>query len=198
MKVSKEDNNNQRAYLITTNNNDIALIDGEGLVMASSSAKIIGNHIIIHSLPDLEKSEKSTIKNFSKNGSRLLAQNIISSADNNILFELFISNNLLGDIERWSSTDQFIKKLTSQDKLSDDTVAQFENDAQILGYNLGAERSAILFELTNFYKKILSTENGENKEKIINLWKKRIINALKSFFTQNHDMIVSYLGEDKF
>lgn len=198
MKISKRDNDNRRAYLVTTDNNDIALIDSDGLVMASSSAKIIGNHIIMHSLPGLKSTSEAPKQSYSQNGSHHLAQNLISSADNHIMFELFISDDLIGEERKWNSTDQFVNRLTTHDKLTDDLTAQYENDARVLGYNLTEERSAIIIELVDFYKGLLSVETSENKEKIINLWKNKIINSLTSFFTQNHDMIVSYLGRDRF
>ncbi len=197
MKIVRNNGDNQRAYLITTDKNEIVLVNSDGVVVASSSVDIIGNRIVMQSYPkgttNIIKNRESHISVIDESSSKN-----IPTKDNNILFELFLSKELTDFEYKRGSTDQFVNRLIRQDRLTKEIVAQLENDAQVLGYNLEAARSAIVIELVDFYKDLLSNEFGDNKEKIIDLWKTKIINSLTSFFTQNHDMIVAYLGKDRF
>jgi len=96
------------------------------------------------------------------------------------------------------STDQFIIKLLNNAHSSE--FPFYESEAKVLGYDLSNRRIGIVMHLDGFWEKcLLSTELPSfERDEVIKHAKKNIETAINGFFSRNNDIIIAYLGNDKF
>lgn len=96
------------------------------------------------------------------------------------------------------STDQFVIKLLNNANSSD--YAFYESEAKVLGYDLSIERMAIVIHLDGFWEKCLLSldQPSFERDEVIQNAKKNIELSINSFFSRNNDVLIAYLGNDKF
>lgn len=81
-----------------------------------------------------------------------------------------------------------------------DDIDSYNNAISVLGYNMETKRIAVLVQLEGFREQILESKimATYSREDIIKKWKRKIVEAVNSFFSKNSDIIVAYVGDDKF
>lgn len=96
------------------------------------------------------------------------------------------------------STDQFIIKLLYNANPAD--YPFYESEAKVLGYDLAGKRIAIVIHLEGFWERCLLSldQHSFERDQVINNAKKNIETAINGFFSKNNDIIIAYLGNDKF
>lgn len=96
------------------------------------------------------------------------------------------------------STDQFITKLLNNSSPQD--FPFYESEAKVLGYDLSSKRIGIVVHLGGFWDKCLLSidQPSFERDQVIKNAKKNIETAINSFFSRNNDIIIAYLGNDKF
>jgi len=78
-----------------------------------------------------------------------------------------------------------------------ENLRQYELELATLGYDFSVRRLAIVLRLENLSNVWSEIENCD-REEVIRKWKRRVSDALNTFFTKNRDMIVAYVGNDRF
>ena len=93
------------------------------------------------------------------------------------------------------STDLFFASLLTS--YNPNNLEKYESELKALGYEPEAKRSAVIVSLKSFAEELDSQSNFE-RDAVIKKWKSRIRDAFNGFFSKNKDIIVSYIGDDKF
>jgi carbohydrate diacid regulator len=134
-------------------------------------------YLLMHEKSEELKNYSSLIKSFSE-----------------LLIQQFYENNK----PNLDSTDQFMVKLFSDYSPSNEKI--FESEAQVLGYDLSVKRLAIAVHLDGFWEKCLLDfdQPSFERDQVINNWKRNIEQSFNSFFTKNADLIIAYIGNDRF
>lgn len=95
-------------------------------------------------------------------------------------------------------TDSFIIELfenyNSGDKL------RYEAEAKVLGYDLTKDRLAISVHLDGFWQNCLLDidQASFERDQVIKNWKRNLEQSINSFFTKNADLLIAYVGNDRF
>lgn len=112
--------------------------------------------------------------------------------------ELLINQYYENNKPLLDSTDQFVIKLLNNAHSSE--YPFYESEAKVLGYDLSSRRIGIVMHLDGFWEKcLLSTELPSfERDEVIKHAKKNIETAINGFFSRNNDIIIAYLGNDKF
>ena len=112
--------------------------------------------------------------------------------------ELLIQQYYENNKPTFDTTDQFITKLVNNASRND--LPFYESEAKVLGYNLSTKRIAIVIHLDGFWEKCLLSidQPSFERDEVIKNTKKSIENAINGFFSRNNDVIIAYLGSDKF
>lgn len=112
--------------------------------------------------------------------------------------ELLIQQYYENNKPTFDSTDQFITKLLNNATSADLPI--YESEAKVLGYDLSVKRIAIVIHLDGFWEKCLLSidQPSFERDEVIKNAKKSIETAINSFFSRNNDVIIAYLGNDKF
>lgn len=112
--------------------------------------------------------------------------------------ELLIQQYYESNKPTLDSTDQFITKLLNNAGKND--LPFYDSEAKVLGYDLSVKRVAIVIHLDGFWEKCLLSIDQPSFERdlVIRNAKKSIETAINSFFSRNNDVIIAYLGNDKF
>jgi sugar diacid utilization regulator len=209
-KVSKEIKN----YIMNLLNRDAFVISMEGVCLASPDPNQIGLKI---DLPkDVFKADDSRTTNV--NGKQqvliplqyqretvalLLLSEKIENISNYLSLiksfaELLIQQYYENNKPTFDTTDQFITKLVNNASKHD--LPFYESEAKVLGYDLSAKRIAIVIHLDGFWEKCLLSidQPSFERDEVIKNAKKSIETAINSFFSRNNDIIIAYLGSDKF
>jgi len=209
-KVSKEIKN----YIMNLLNRDAFVISMEGVCLASPDPNQIGLKI---DLPkDVFKADDSRTINV--NGKQqvliplqyqretvalLLLSEKIENISNYLSLiksfaELLIQQYYENNKPTFDTTDQFITKLVNNASKHD--LPFYESEAKVLGYDLSAKRIAIVIHLDGFWEKCLLSidQPSFERDEVIKNAKKSIETAINSFFSRNNDIIIAYLGSDKF
>jgi sugar diacid utilization regulator len=184
------------AYLI---GNDVAILNGEGICVASSDSRKIGRIIKIN---QENKLAKTSLKLEGYNSSFSLIYKKDRYSPNELGFIKNLAKMTLGQFlstisQPTGTIDQFITELIDQ-PLNSVNVAALESEAQSLGLNIEAERVAIVVEINNFTQDMLSTSTDQSHEDIIREWKNKITAAISGFFTIKTDIITSHIGNGRF
>lgn len=112
--------------------------------------------------------------------------------------ELLINQYFENNKAVLDSTDQFVTKLLNNAGPSD--YPFYESEAKVLGYDLTSLRLAMVVHLEGFWEKcLLSLDQASfERDEVIKNAKKNIEVAINGFFSKNNDIIIAYLGSDKF
>jgi len=112
--------------------------------------------------------------------------------------ELLIQQYYENNKPALDSTDQFIIKLLNNAGIND--FPFYESEAKSLGYNLDVPRLAIVVHLNGFWENCLLSfdQPSFQRDEVIKNHKRTIETAINSFFSKNTDIIIAYLGNDKF
>lgn len=112
--------------------------------------------------------------------------------------ELLISQYYENHKPILDSTDQFITKLLNN--ATPNEFPYYESEAKVLGYDLTVDRLAITVHLDGFWEKYLLSVDQPSfeRDEVIKTAKKKIEDVVNGFFSRNNDIIIAYLGSDKF
>ncbi|MFA4996271.1 MAG: helix-turn-helix domain-containing protein [Patescibacteria group bacterium] len=112
--------------------------------------------------------------------------------------ELLIQQYYENNKPIFDTTDQFITKLVNNASRHDWPL--YESEAKVLGYDLSAKRVAIVIHLDGFWEKCLLSidQPSFERDEVIKNAKRSIENTINGFFSRNNDVIIAYLGSDKF
>ncbi len=113
------------------------------------------------------------------------------------LAELYLAQYLESQKPTLDLIDSFLSKLV---RTENPDFTYFETEAQTLGYNFDIQRLAIIIKIKNFSENYLNPQgySAFDKEDIIKKWKNKIESSISGFFTLNRDLIIAYIGKDKF
>lgn len=113
------------------------------------------------------------------------------------LAELFIRQYFESHKPIADFTDSFISKLVNN---TDMDWSVLETESQTLGYDFSKKRIAIVLIIRDFEMKHINQfdQPPVEHQEIIKRWKNRIELAINGFFTANKDMVVAYVGENRF
>lgn len=77
---------------------------------------------------------------------------------------------------------------------------KYEAEAKVLGYDLSKERLAICIHLDGFWQNCLldADQPSFERDQVIRNWKRNLEQSINSFFTKNADLIIAYVGDDRF
>lgn len=134
-------------------------------------------YLLINDVPQQAKSYLPLLKSFS---------------------ELLIQQQAAQSEAVLDTTDQFMVKVLRHATESD--IPLYESEAEVLGYDVTVPRLAIVLHLKHFWDTVLEPQDQPSyeREDVIKEWKQRIDKQLSTFFTQNSDYIIGYIGADKF
>lgn len=112
--------------------------------------------------------------------------------------ELLIQQYYENNKPQLDSTDHFISNILNN--FSPANTAEYEMEAKMLGYDISSSRMAICVHLEGFWDNCLLDfdQPSFERDEIIKNWKRNIEQSFNSFFTKNADLIVAYIGSDKF
>ncbi len=112
--------------------------------------------------------------------------------------ELLISQYFENNKPNMDTTDQFVVKLLFNATPND--LPFYQSEAKILGYDLNSKRIAIVVHLRGFWEDSLLSINQPSfeRDEVIKNTKRKIETAVNGFFSKNNDIIIAYLGNDKF
>ncbi|MCL5410988.1 MAG: hypothetical protein M1324_04025, partial [Patescibacteria group bacterium] len=209
-KVSKEIKN----YIMNLLGKDAFVVSMDGVCLASPDPNQIGNKI---ALPKdaYEIAEARTI-NFDgeklvlipleyqrEKIALLLLNEKIENLSNYLSLiksfaELLIQQYYENNKPTFDTTDQFITKLVNNANKQD--MPFYESEAKVLGYDLNTKRIAVVIHLDGFWEKCLLSidQPSFERDEVIKNAKKSIEGAINGFFSRNNDVIIAYLGSDKF
>jgi len=112
--------------------------------------------------------------------------------------ELIINQYHENNKPELDSTDKFVIKLLNNASKND--FPYYESEAKVLGYDLSAKRIAVVIYLEGFWEKCLLAVDQPSfeRDQVIQNTKRNIESAINGFFSKNSDVIIAYLGNDKF
>jgi carbohydrate diacid regulator len=95
-------------------------------------------------------------------------------------------------------TDNFIIELFENYNPNDN--AKYEAEAKVLGYDLSKKRLAISVYLNGFWDNCLLDldQPSFERDQVIKNWKRNLEQSINSFFTKNADLLIAYVGNDRF
>jgi len=201
-------------YIKNLLNRDVAIIDDKERCIASGVETELNTRIAIPSNALAESANMHFVDNTGKNVFVPLKQQsknvgFILIRDNSAelghylpliksFAELLIQQYFENNSPKLDSTDQFIAKLVNNASKND--YPNYEAEARVLGYDLSAKRVAMVVHLKGFWEKCLLDfdQPSFEREEMIKNWKRNIESTINNFFTKNSDLIIAYLGSDKF
>lgn len=112
--------------------------------------------------------------------------------------ELLISQYYENNKPDLDNTDEFMIKLLNNANEHD--LPLYQSEAKALGYDLDNSRIAIVVHLKGFWEDCLLSLNQPSfeRDEVIKNTKRKIETAINSFFSKNNDIIIAYIGNDKF
>lgn len=201
-------------YIFSLTGKEVRIVDPSGVCISSISDNEIGLKIEI----DLDLTELKIPQPLEIDGHKTIvlplnyenevsAALIIPNEKDNVseyvpliksFAELLITQHYENNKPTLDSTDQFIIKL-----LNNATPAEYpfyESEAKALGYDLSKKRLAIVIHLDGFWEKCLLCvdQSSFERDEVIKTSKRNIETAIKGFFSRDNDIIVAFLGNDKF
>jgi sugar diacid utilization regulator len=86
------------------------------------------------------------------------------------------------------------------DNFNPNNLYAYKSAISVMGYNAEAKRMAILVHLDGFRDNILESlsMSGIYREDLIKKWKRKVEESMNSFFSKSSDIIVTYVGDEKF
>jgi len=201
-------------YIKNLINKDAAILDQQGTILADPDSSRIG---LIEKIPT-ESEALTASKTFFLNGvakvliplkhqNRNIAylmldgdgkeigvySSLIKSFTELLIEQYYESNKPILD-----ATDQFLVKVLAGYNPAE--LKSYESEARLLGYDLSKKRLAIVVHLNGFWDNCLLDldQPSFERDQVIRNWKRNLENAFNSFFTKNADLIIGYLGNDKF
>jgi len=189
-----------KKFLTFIDQKGITVTDSAGICLLSSDHKKVGCKIDLSLINQENINEFNT---YNLPNEAVLFLNKIEQDEVNRQF-LKLVDLLLNqfDENRSKSTDlfdQFVNKITN--RLKENMLTKnYELEAKSLGIDWSIRKVGILVHFKDFTKKYLTPTEQivVNSEEVINRFKKKIASSLKSFFTQNNDLLVAYTDKDQF
>lgn len=189
--------------------------DKEGVILSTSDDNFVGTKLFSNSnRPNQESQSELTIDNKkylfiplqsdrTTVGFLTLEAENISEIETSIpllksFAELLIQQYGQVNQPTLDSTDQFVIKLLNNASTND--LPFYESEAKVLGYNLSAKRIAIVIHLGGFWENCLLSldQPSFERDEVIKNYKRNIETAINGFFSKSNDVIVAYVGNDKF
>lgn len=202
---SNEPNSNTISFV----GNDIIVLNSEGICISSSNQNLVGKQFDLskysHGGEKAGKKEAEDVA-IPIEGSHenvdfflILDKNTYNKYNVNMIkkfSQMLASKHLESMKVNSSSSDQFFSRLMKEGNAQN--FSSFDQEAQTLGIDLTKKRMAITVNIDGYYQKRIESNNGSEKEEMIDKWKRRIQNAFNSFFTSNPDTLCVYNGGDSF
>lgn len=201
-------------YIRNLLNKEVHVIDEKKQCIASPDVSLIGTPI---KLPDLVE-ELSSPKQYesdgkakvviplrykSKNIAYILFDESVEEINNYSLLiksfaELLILQHYENNKPILDPTDNFIVELFENYNSND--KSKYEAEAKVLGYDLSQKRVAISIYLKGFWDNCLLDldQPSFERDQVIKTWKRNLEQSINSFFTKNADLLIAYVGNDKF
>jgi len=201
-----------RDYIKNLLNKNVAIIDDKARCIAASEEKEVNSEI---SLP-INASDSTSAKITNSNNEifiplRQQNKNVgyIRLKENSpelntyiplikSFAELMIQQYEESNSPKLDSTDQLIAKIINNASKNEYPI--YESEAKVLGYELSVKRVALVLSLKGFRDKCLLDfdQPSFEREEMIKNWKRNIESAINNFFTKNSDLLIAYIGGDKF
>lgn len=209
-KVSKEIKN----YIMNLLGRDAFVVSMDGICLASPDPNQIGSKIELQkdafkatdvTTVDVNKHQQVLIPlEYQRETIALLLLNEKMEKLNSYISliksfaELLIQQYYENNKPTLDTTDQFITKLVNNASKHD--LPFYESEAKVLGYDLETKRVAIVIHLDGFWEKCLLSidQPSFERDEVIKNAKRSIENTINGFFSRNNDVIIAYLGNDKF
>lgn len=214
MVLTQKVGNEIKNYLLSLLGKDVMVINSDGICIAASLPEDVNNEIDI---PKEALLSDSIVQMDFKGQSRLFIPLVYDDSRVATLIldedrekvqeylpliksfaELLISQFYVNNRPTMDSTDQFVVKL-----LNNASVAEYplyESESKVLGYDLRSKRLAIVVHLDGFWESTLLSMDQPSFERdgVIKNTKKKIETIINEFFSKNNDVVIAYLGNDKF
>ncbi len=201
-------------YISSLLSKDVVITDVDGSCLSSPDIKEVGQRLKLPAevnslqtpqnlkyngetklfIPLEYQREKVAILIFSENGEKIKEYLPLIKSFAELIIQQYYENNK----PVLDSTDQFVTKLLNNSSPSEYPI--YESEAKVLGYDLSSLRLAIVIHLDGFWEKCLLSidQPSFERDQVIKNAKKNIETAINSFFSKNNDIIIAYLGNDKF
>lgn len=214
MVLSVKAGNELRDYLLNLLGKEATIIDGNGDCLSAPNLELVGRNFDI---PESIKNSTSAIES-NKDGKTQLFMPLEYEHEKvgYLIFnekketidsflpliksfaELLIQQYYQNNQPSLDSTDQFIIKLLNNSSPAD--YPKYESDSKVLGYDLSEKRIGIAIHLDGFWEECLLSidQSSFERDQVIKNTKKKIETVISQFFSKNNDVIIAYLGSDKF
>ena len=201
-------------YIKNLINKDAAILDDKGLILSSPDIAKVGtlekiplefSELTSSKIIKIEGEAKTLIplKHQNKNVAFLMVDGEPSEVGSyssliKSFTELLIQQHYDSNKPVLDSTDQFLTKVLTNFNQSE--LKSYEAEAGLLGYDLSRKRLAIVIHLKGFWDNCLLDldQPSFERDQVIKNWKRNLEQSFNSFFTKNADLMIGYLGNDKF
>ncbi len=201
-------------YIKNLLNKEVCIVDGKGQCVASPNDVLNGKTVNLPGFVNDLSSPKDYMDNGqskiiiplryqSKNVAYILFDGDSNEVKNYSLLvksfaELLVQQYYENNKPILDPTDNFIIELFENYSPSD--KAKHEAEARVLGYDLSKKRLAISIYLEGFWDNCLLDldQASFERDQIIKNWKRNLEQSINSFFTKNADLLIAYVGNDRF
>jgi carbohydrate diacid regulator len=198
-------------YIKNVLEKETMVLDVDHICVAASNSDNIGKKFDL----DIDEKNSCSIKKINGNNQAVVvlkhlneptAYLIINDTDKAVEYvpllksfaELLINQYFENNKPILDSTDQFVTKLLDNAKEND--LPFYQSEAKVLGYDLDSKRIGIIVHLKGFWEDCLLSINqlSFERDEVIKNTKRKIEAAINGFFSKNNDIVIAYLGNDKF
>jgi len=184
--------------------NEIVILDQNGVCQTSSSPELIGKKFDIEAMAR-QKVDPGTclqslpIENPHSNVEffLLVDKKNLKTYNLNIIRKLssMLAQKQLQELRSFKgSTDEFISRLMNQ--VNQENASQFEDEAKEFGIDLKDEYLSMALRLSDLESRIEKLENEFDRQEEIDKWRKRIRSSVNGFFTKKPIAHVFYRPEE--
>jgi carbohydrate diacid regulator len=201
-------------YIKNLLNRDVLLVDERRNCVISPNQTEVGSTINLPKDVEFQSSPKDIELNGRNNTliplryeSKNVAYLIINDSNAEIksyspliksFAELLIQQHYANNKPVLDRSDHFISNLF--ENYNPANSSEYESEAKMLGYDLSVKRVALTVHLKGFWDNCLLDidQPSFERDQIIGNWKRNLEKSINSFFTKNADLIIAYVGSDKF
>lgn len=192
--------NKTSVFLIYPIDEDVCVLNSDGYCVASSDSKKVG---AVFDITNNKALKKTYLRDDGQEKIIILYENNKYSPKELKFIKSLAKMTLQQYIDNatapQNSIDQFVGKIINT-PMSGEKIPALEKEAETLGVNVGQHFIAVIIEINNFTKDHLlpSISLNYSHADVINDWRQKIAQAFSGFFTTNTNIIVAYLGKDRF
>ena len=201
-------------YIKNLLNKDVQIVNERGSCVASSLPSDIGKKTVLPEFAEeLSSPRQYEVDGQSKTIVPLRYQNknvafILFNEDSQEIknysmliksfAELLIQQHYENNKPVLDPTDLFVIELF--DNYNPNDRLKYEAEARVLGYDLLKNRIAISIHLDGFWENCLLDldQASFERDQVIKNWKRNLEQSVNSFFTKNADLLIAYVGNNRF